>query len=218
MTKKDNKTEEDTKRSLSLREVKAKKTTLEHKIMFGWCLSSKFGLVFFVICVNKAFNATWLINDSSGLKDKEGRASWNPIGEGDVNSVSSEVMKGESWVAGSDGDNSRLKEKKGRVTWNPTGEVKNQVGWESSTSRDRIMADSNQLKDTANQAARNSFDRRKLGINPDSSGRSQQDDQETGRLTTEGGQTLPSAFESHQDDENHGNQIHHKSSSKTISK
>ena len=46
--------------------------------MFGWKLSVS-GLVLFVVCVNTAFNATWLINDSSRLKDKEGRASWKQV-------------------------------------------------------------------------------------------------------------------------------------------
>ena len=183
--------------------------------MFGWRLSH-LGLVFFVICVNKAFNVTWLINDSSRLKDKEGRASWNLISEAEVSSASSEVLKEETWVSGSAGGGSLLKEKAGQAKWNPTGEVRNQVGRESSISKDRIMAGSNRLKGTANRASWNSFNRKKLGINSDSSRRSQEEDQETSRLTVEGGQVLSSAFESHQGDENHGNQIHHKNSSKTI--
>ena len=75
--------------------------------MFGWRLS-QFGLVFFVICVNKAFNATWLINDSSRLKDKEGLASWSSTGGGDLRSVSSE-------------ERNRLGDKEYRTLWDPTG-------------------------------------------------------------------------------------------------
>ena len=42
--------------------------------MFGWKLSVS-GLVLFLVCVNTAFNVTWLTNDSSRLKD----TSWKQV-------------------------------------------------------------------------------------------------------------------------------------------
>ena len=75
--------------------------------MFGWRLS-QLGLVFFVICVNKVFNATWLINDSSRLKDKEGLASWSPPGGSELSSVSSGVRNEESRASRETGGSSLL--------------------------------------------------------------------------------------------------------------
>ena len=88
--------------------------------MFGWRLS-QLGLVFFVICVNKAFNATWLINDSSRLKDKEGLASWSSPGASELSSVSSGVRNEESRASRETGSSSLSQDKEDRTSWNRTG-------------------------------------------------------------------------------------------------